>query len=236
MTSSAPETSPTATPADTNPAAQPPPTAVRRIFIARHGERLDFVDGAYRETPEGQTYPDDPPLTKRGEEQASSISEYLSKHARVTSVYTSPFRRCARTATLAAPHLKVRIEPGLCERLSQARYWQTKNGPIWRQLDQLKEVDINVEDDYESLNPYDFNFKAYPESTEELNARCQRTLRTIIETDDTDGDILVVGHISSVKALINTLCPNTIVYKQVPCKFSIFMFRRVEFSHLDVQP
>lgn len=194
----------------------------RRVFIARHGERLDFIDGRYRDTEEGGLYPDDPPLTARGEEQARSISAYLSTHANITSVYASPFRRCSRTATLAAPgNLKVRVEPGLCERLSMVRYWRTEKGPIWRYKEFFQVDNINADLTYKSVMPTDFNYSAYPESTEDLNQRCAQTIQSIIRNDDTGGDILVVGHISSVKALINTLCPNTITYKQVPCKLPL---------------
>lgn len=188
----------------------------RKIFVARHGERLDFIDPNWRA---GASLPDDPPLTPRGEQQATQLGQHL-RDAGITSVYASPFQRCARTAALAAAHMGeqsigVNIEPGLCERLGMVRYYMTENGPLWQTVDQLAMEALVVDNicltnrQYQPVFPYSFNIDGYPESTDDLAARGRKLIQQILARDTTEGNVLLVGHISSVKAIISTLAPQT---------------------------
>lgn len=221
----------------------------RKVFIARHGERLDFVDATWRSA---APLPDDPPLTPRGELQAAQLGLRLQGQG-ITAVYSSPFQRCTRTASIVAaqcepdtqssstsatpsevPRLLVKVEPALCERLSVVRYHMTESGPLWRNTDELAEeagvVDgaSRIDGEYRPVFPYSFNHEAYPESVEELNVRCKRVVTEILKRDESGGNILLVGHVSSVKGFISTLSPETGTFAlRVPCK----LFLSKSFGH-----
>lgn len=87
------------------------------MWVVRHGERSDVADGEWWLTADR---PHDPPLTKRGHEQARAAGHALAGET-VDAIYSSPFRRCVQTACEIAAALgggiKVKIEPGLGEML-----------------------------------------------------------------------------------------------------------------------
>lgn len=200
----------------------------RSIFIARHGERLDFVDGKWRDT---ALLPDDPPLTERGEVQAMQLGQRL-RGCGITSVYASPFQRCTRTAALAAGQFSssacVNVEPGVCERLSTVRYWQTEHGPLWQGVDALCDVaglvdgHPRINTQYQPVFGYDFNRSAYPETTPHMKERCSFAVQHIVNRDTTGGNVLIVGHVSSVKAMVCALVPGTSPII-IPCKWLPFL-------------
>lgn len=177
----------------------------RKIYIARHGERLDFVDPEWYSK---AAMPHDPPLTARGKEQATQLGQKLSTLG-VKHIYASPFSRCVNTASNAAaaiaPDLQVNIEPGACEWLNEDWYAEAKLGPVWRDVDSLSKEFSNVNAAYEPVFPMSHNFDAFPESRKEMLLRCEKTIRSVLETAQGDGNILVVGHGSSVEGLIHIL-------------------------------
>lgn len=213
----------------------------RKIFFSRHGERQDFIDSEWRAHAE---MPDDAPLTSTGEQQARALGARLAGQ-NVRAVFASPFHRTVRTASLAASRLggdvRVLVEPGVCERLSVSRYWHTETGPAWLDVRTLAQdaglVDgvSRVDTEYEQLFHHDFNKKQYPESTSEFADRCQKTVDFLVMQAERLGNILVIGHVTSVKGLINTLVAKKVWWKPIPCMFFPFLFLfSFSFSQLDM--
>lgn len=200
-----------------------PTVGKRRVYFARHGERLDFVDDEYRRT---SGMPDDPPLSARGEAQARALGERL-KHCGITAVISSPFRRCVRTACIAAAALpaapRVCVDAASCERLSVARYWKTETGPLWAGLDELAEetgvVDgvPMIDSSYRPLFALDYNVTAFPESSTRFEIRCKAVVEQIINRSLAHANILIVGHVSSIKGLVHALVPKTSFWRPVTC-------------------
>jgi broad specificity phosphatase PhoE len=79
------------------------------LRLVRHGETDYNAEGIFR----GRM---DVGLNEKGEQQATSLAEYLSTR-RVDVVYTSPLRRATRTAELIASRhgLQTRVVPGLID-------------------------------------------------------------------------------------------------------------------------
>lgn len=179
--------------------------AMRKIYIARHGERLDFVDKEWYKTAE---LPDDSPLTALGNEQATELGQKLST-LDVKHVFSSPYSRCVNTASNAAkaisPDLRVNIEPGACEWLNAIWYAHTTHGPVWRDVESLGKEFTNVNRAYQPVFPMSHNFDGFPETGEDIKKRCAKTIRAILETVKSNGNILIVGHGSSVEGFIDVM-------------------------------
>lgn len=188
----------------------------RTIYIARHGERMDFVDPSWKKN---SPTPHDPPLTGCGKDQASDLGKKLSS-LNIKHVFASPFSRCVNTAINAAeaisPMLEVNVEPGLCEWLNAEWYRDSEHGPVWRTVGSLKQEFAGVNDSYEPVFPMSHNFDAFPESLGKLEARCEKTYKAILEKIDGDGNVLLVGHGSSVDSLIKVIAPGT-DYQPITC-------------------
>ena len=86
-------------------------TASTRIIVARHAERADDVDVGWTAHDDG--FPDDPPLTPFGLEQAALLAQTLLKaRPNLAVICTSPFLRCVQTADAVARAfgLPIRLE------------------------------------------------------------------------------------------------------------------------------
>ena len=98
------------------------PPSPRYIVVARHGERLDYVqrDAGTPWTPTAAK-PYDPPLTDHGREQAYQLGRHLQKELQrlqippITTIYTSPFLRCRQTSVAAAKGLQEEATSSLSE-------------------------------------------------------------------------------------------------------------------------
>ncbi|KAJ2720868.1 hypothetical protein GGI07_004346 [Coemansia sp. Benny D115] len=114
-------------------------------YFVRHGERIDHVDDAWKDTAQ---VPYDPPLTAHGKMQAYATGSLIYDYETAPSaahakgirdtdylVLTSPFLRCAQTAELIAQGLQdrhqgqqqpisvgVAVEPGLCELMNDTYF------------------------------------------------------------------------------------------------------------------
>ena len=80
-----------------------------RLILVRHGETDWNVEGRYQ----GQA---DPPLNRRGEEQAHRVAQALQNKG-VDVIYSSPLKRAWQTAQIIAEytHAPVYAEPRLME-------------------------------------------------------------------------------------------------------------------------
>ncbi|PXF47947.1 Protein UBASH3A-like [Gracilariopsis chorda] len=183
------------------------------IFLARHGERLDFVDPTWHITAER---PDDAPLTRNGVSQAHALGAALADR-NITHIFASPFQRSLQTASHASSQLtrpvRLNVEPGLCEWLNEAWYAHSVNGPKWLQSNQIHAQFPIINTDYQPVYPFSWNIDGYPELYHHLQQRCSRTVATIIDTvqratPNQQANILLVGHGSSLRALHTELLPN----------------------------
>jgi broad specificity phosphatase PhoE len=186
-----------------------------KIYLARHGERLDFVQPDWLQT---AANPHDAPLTSRGEEQARRMGSHLA-NCDIAHVFSSPFSRTCCTADRAAAQLNpprlVKVEPGACEWLN--REWYGKEPPSWRSVDSLAKVFVNVDTAYQPVFPHDSNVTRYSEEPPNVMERASTTIRDIIARYGDDGNILIVGHGSSVEAFCKALDPKTNP-KGISCK------------------
>nr|XP_036213529.1 protein UBASH3A homolog isoform X7 [Bactrocera oleae] len=198
------------------------PNKSRRLYIMRHGERVDFTFGTWipycfdefnnyvrkdlnmpRKLPRRQRCPDgwqnDSPLTNIGLYQAKLTGEALLEcNARIDHVYCSPAYRCVQTciSTLEGLHsrnkFKVKLEPGLFEWMA----WYPDGVPDWMSKSELLDADYNIDTSYQPFISDTKLNECVKETTEEFYTRNYETLRKIIGT--TKGNILIVAHATTL--------------------------------------
>eukprot|EP00747_Dinoflagellata_sp_TGD_P179206 gnl/TRDRNA2_/TRDRNA2_29633_c0_seq1.p1 gnl/TRDRNA2_/TRDRNA2_29633_c0~~gnl/TRDRNA2_/TRDRNA2_29633_c0_seq1.p1 ORF type:complete len:281 (+),score=30.46 gnl/TRDRNA2_/TRDRNA2_29633_c0_seq1:67-909(+) len=98
------------------------------LLLARHGERLDYIDPSWLPA-NLRAKPWDPPLSEDGKRQAealaSGVAAWCDKLSlELAAVYSSPFIRAKQTAepTAAKAGLQVKVEPGLVEWVGEGFY------------------------------------------------------------------------------------------------------------------
>lgn len=107
-----------------------PPLTTAALLIARHGERIDFVDQRWVDS---ASRPFDPPLTPLGVLQGAALGQRLqSFNPPVSRIFSSPLGRTVQTAAAAAKQLGVSslaVEPGLVEVLDDDWYecWRCRH-------------------------------------------------------------------------------------------------------------
>lgn len=161
----------------------------RRVFLARHGNRQDFVDPTWHSTADE---PYDPPLSSDGVEQARRLGQRLRNEG-ISAIVSSPFLRTVQTAHHAnlALNVPIYIEPGFGEWLEQSSFDRL---PRLRTLEVLRAEYPTLGDGY---NPS--WVQRHPETAADLRARAQRTLTKLLQ--QLDGTLLVVSHAASVGAM-----------------------------------
>jgi broad specificity phosphatase PhoE len=156
------------------------------VWIARHGNRLDFVTPEWFETAERRY---DPPLSDDGLIQATELGKRLKKE-NISYIFSSPFLRAIQTADRIAQELDlpIKIEAGLSEWLNPD--WMTE-APQTHPKDFLAK-------DYSRIdwNYYSKIIPQYPESEEIVMQRTAQTARQLV--GEFSEDILLVGHAISV--------------------------------------
>lgn len=156
------------------------------VWIARHGNRLDFVNPEWFNTAE---FPYDPPLSEDGLIQAWELGQRL-KSANIRHIFASPFLRAIQTASAVAEalDLSIKLEAGIGEWL---------NAGWMRSPPQLNPI-TTIAQKYQRL---DLSYSSrvvpqYPESRETVNERTGITARKLVA--QFPDDILLVGHGASV--------------------------------------
>lgn len=157
------------------------------VWIARHANRLDFVNPEWFNTAER---PYDPPLSEDGFVQAQELGERL-KEERITSIFVSPFLRTVQTANKVAEilDLPLKLEWGMCEWLN----------PEW--MPAMPET-LPPETLAQKFPRIDLSYRSrivpkYPETDEGCVQRAGETARTLADEFASE-DILLVGHGASV--------------------------------------
>ncbi|MCZ7648511.1 MAG: histidine phosphatase family protein [Planctomycetota bacterium] len=167
------------------------PTAARNVYIARHGNRIDFVDKTWKAS---AARPRDPHLSPDGVEQARKLGRRL-KGAGIRHLFCSPFYRCVETAfhVAEALDLPIRIEHGACEWLKPEWFPEM---PDFLPPEVLARTFPRVDTGYRSLIRPE-----YPEHDERTQTwpRCAQTIRALLAS--CAGDLLVIGHGASFNGL-----------------------------------
>ncbi len=154
-----------------------------RVFIARHGERIDHVDPSWKKR---AANPDDPYLSERGLSQARCLGQRLAAEC-VSKIFVSPFYRTIQTAAAVADaaNASLFIEPGICEGLLSD--WFPRGMPVFRNIGDIVNEFPCVDATYVPVhNP------AYPETKKGTMERVGTATKKIVEKED--GTILLVGH------------------------------------------
>lgn len=156
------------------------------VWIARHANRLDFVNPEWFNTAERRY---DPPLSADGFLQAQELAERL-KGERISHVFASPFLRTVQTANQVAEilDLPLKLEWGLCEWLNPE--WMTEM-PETLPPEVLAEEFPRIDLSYQSRR-----VPKYPEYDRICVQRAGETARLL--ADEFSGEILLVGHGASV--------------------------------------
>ncbi|XP_039232714.1 protein UBASH3A homolog isoform X2 [Drosophila yakuba] len=194
----------------------------RKIYIMRHGERVDFTFGTWipycfdefgnymrkdlnmpktlprrKNSPEG--WQNDSPLTNVGVYQANLIGQaLLEAQVQIDHVYCSPSYRCIQTCTSALEGLKltgkqkIKLEPGLFEWMA----WYPSGVPDWLTKSELTEAKYEVDLDYEPVQPSSELTARLKESTEQFYERNHDVILQLLE--QTTGNILVVAHATTL--------------------------------------
>jgi broad specificity phosphatase PhoE len=159
---------------------------LQTIWIARHGNRLDFVAPEWFNTAKRRY---DPPLSEDGIIQAKELAKRL-KSEKIAHIFTSPFLRTIQTAYEVAEilDLPIKIEAGLSEWLNPD--WMSET-PETHPLEELSIKYPRIDGSYTSrLIP------EYPENEATVNYRCAEIARILVK--EFKEDILLLGHGASV--------------------------------------
>ena len=164
----------------------------RTVWIARHGNREDFVDADWPETAER---PDDPGLSADGLLQAEELAERLAGEP-IDHLFSSPYLRAAHTARFYAVRkgLPIKLEDGIGEWLDPAKFNRQPVLLSRRELSRRFPVDGMYRPIYEPV---------FPEDRTILLARCRTVISILLSR--TRGNLLLVGHGAPGKAFIHAL-------------------------------
>lgn len=157
------------------------------IWIARHANRLDFVNPDWFLTAERRY---DPPLSDDGVVQAQQLAQRL-KTEKISYIFASPFLRTVQTASAVAEvlNLSVQLETGLSEWLNPA--WMTEE-PERLSVSALAALFPRVDVGY---TPH--IAAQYPETQAQVRERSAQTARCL-SAECYPENILLVAHGASV--------------------------------------
>ncbi len=204
------------------------------IWIARHGNRLDFVHPEWFNTAVRRY---DPPLSDDGEIQAQQLADRLRTEP-IRQIFASPFRRCVQTAYAVAEalDLPIQLEWGICEWLNAD--WMTampETAPI---------ADLHAEFPRIDLAYVSIHSPQYPETESDCLARSGHTARVIadrqavepVARDEHQGqgrrDILFVGHGATVNGMMWGFLPDRPIVRAPLCCLTR-IDRDIDQDHLD---
>lgn len=157
------------------------------IWIARHANRLDFVNPEWFNTADRRY---DPPLSDDGLVQVQELADRLKSEG-ISRIFASPFLRTVQTAHGVANVLDVplRLHWGLGEWLNPE--WMTEC-PQTRSLSELAAQFSRIDPEV----PIEGK-PCYPETETQCFARAGQTIRKLVDRFPHE-DLLFVGHGASV--------------------------------------
>jgi len=157
------------------------------IWIARHANRLDFVNPEWFSTAERRY---DPPLSEDGLIQVQELAHRLQSEG-ITRIFASPFLRTVQTAHGVAEvlDLPVGLHWGLGEWLNPE--WMTHR-PETRSLSELAAQFPHIDPEVPIQGK-----PSFPETEAQCFARAGQTIRALVDRFPNE-DLLFVGHGASV--------------------------------------
>ncbi len=168
------------------------------VWIARHGNRIDFVNPNWFVTAERRY---DPPLSEDGTIQAQQLGQRL-KSEKIVHIFASPFLRTVQTANQVAEalDLPIKVEAGLSEWLN----------PEWMTVAPEK---LTLAELHQQFPRIDLNYTSrmiaqYPENGTQALQRSGKTAKLL--ADEFPTDILLVGHGQSVLGAVMGLSDVTV--------------------------
>jgi broad specificity phosphatase PhoE len=157
------------------------------VWIARHANRIDFVNPDWFLTAERRY---DPHLSEDGLIQAELLAKRLMKE-NIRHIFASPFLRTVQTANSVAEvlDLSIKLETGLSEWLN----------PEWMTEEPKRLSSIALATLFPRIDlSYTSRIAAqYPETRQKTRDRSGQTARCLV-TEFFPDDILLVGHGASV--------------------------------------
>ncbi len=175
------------------------------VWVARHGNRFDFVNPEWFNTALRRY---DPPLSEDGFIQAEELGKRL-KNENITQIFSSPFLRTIQTANKVAQvlNLPIKLEAGLGE-------W---HNPDWMTETPETHPQELLELEYPGI---DWSYQSrvipqYPEDEAAVNRRTGETVRKLVA--EFSEDILLVGHGASVFGAVKSLVAEIPTFKVALC-------------------
>jgi broad specificity phosphatase PhoE len=167
------------------------------VWLARHGNRLDFVDPEWFKT---ARRPYDPPLSPDGIEQARALGKRL-RAEEIAHIFASPFLRAVQTANQVAEIIDrpIKIETGFSEWLNPEWF---PSAPECLSVRTLADCFARVDPAYASRVA-----AQYPETGEQSLRRAGEAARRV--SREFEGSVLIVGHGASVLGAASGLVGGT---------------------------
>lgn len=199
------------------------------LWLARHGNRQDFVDPQWTKS---AARPYDPGLSPDGTEQAKRLAARLAGED-IKAVFSSPFLRAVETAHEIAETLQIPIylEPGLSEWYNDEWFpGAPETMPAEELLERYPRVDLSYESEVQPQ---------YGESENEAMRRSAVAAHSIARR--VDEPVLLLGHSVSVTGVTKGLDPDAHVPECGMCCLYRFaragdeweVVLRADVSHLD---
>jgi broad specificity phosphatase PhoE len=175
------------------------------VWIARHANRLDFVNPEWFNTAER---PYDPPLSKDGFGQATELGKRLQLE-KIVHIFASPFLRTVQTANEIAYFLDlpIKLETGLSEWLNPD--WMSKM-PDRLPPEVLAQKYPRIDLRYESRV-----MPKFPENEKDVMSRTAQTVQQLVS--EFSEDILLIGHGASVLGTTRGLVGGNTNYRVSLC-------------------
>lgn len=167
---------------------------IEKVWFARHGNRLDFVQPDWFNTADRRY---DPPLCPVGHIQAKELGDRLALE-KIDHIFVSPFLRALQTAHYAAERLNLplKIEAGLGE-------WQN---PDWMtEPPQTHPHELCLQD----FPLIDWQYHSqilpeYPENFEQVKKRAIQTIQLLMT--HFSGNLLIISHKVLILSCLRKLC------------------------------
>ncbi|XP_050524014.1 protein UBASH3A homolog [Daktulosphaira vitifoliae] len=207
----------------------------RKMYICRHGERIDFTFGTWipysfdsegkyirkdlnmpSDVPQRRDYPNsfqtDTPLTCVGEYQAK-LTGWGMKAANLTKdikhIYCSPSLRCVQTCHNILVGLDIEKQVSICIEpgLFEWLGWYSRSGlPKWMTYEELITAGFNINSNYVPIISLSLLIENMSETIEQYYLRCDTVVQALIKTtENKTGDLLLVAHACSLDSLSRSL-------------------------------
>lgn len=183
------------------------------LYLARHGNRLDFVYPEWFNTAKRKY---DPPLSEDGKIQARQLAQRL-KSEKIDQIIASPFLRTIETAHIIAESLdlSVKLEAGLGE-------W---HNPDWMSYPPETHPRKELENTYARIDwAYSSQiFPVYPENESQVLTRMKNIGQLLVNSHS--GRLLLVGHSITILGIIQGLVNENIQINTPLCSLTKIVYQ-----------